>query len=118
MKRRFGLCLLLLVMGVVLGAWAQDEAPPPAQAPAPAPDSSQEPTQSTGPKPEYTEVDPGKSLDFLGEAVNHSTLNLGYDGSGGLRLPISRPSEVNDCLRTHIRSRRISGFPSIGPSWR
>ncbi|MFZ0706872.1 MAG: hypothetical protein WAM71_14795 [Candidatus Korobacteraceae bacterium] len=77
MKRRFGLCLLLLVMGVVLGAWGQDEAPPPAQAPAPAPDSSQEPTQSTGPKQEYTEVDPGKSLDFLGEAVNHSTLNLG-----------------------------------------
>ena len=75
MKRRFALCILLLVIGVVMGARAQDEAPPSAPAPAPAP--SQEPTQSTGPKPEYTEVDPGKSLDFLGEAVNHSNLNLG-----------------------------------------
>jgi len=75
MKRRFALCILLLVMGVVMGAWAQDDVPPSAPAPAPAP--SEEPTQSTGPKPEYTEVDPGKSLDFLGEAVNHSNLNLG-----------------------------------------
>jgi len=77
MKRRFGLCLLLLVVGVALGAWGQDEAPPSAQAPAPAPDSSQGPTQSTGPKQEYTDVDPGKSLNFLGEAVSHSNLNLG-----------------------------------------
>ena len=78
MRRRFGLCLLLLVVGVVMGAWAQDDTsvPAPAQAPAPAPDTSQEPTQSTGPKPEYTEVDPGKSLNFLGEAVSHSNLNL------------------------------------------
>jgi hypothetical protein len=77
MKRRFGLCILLVLIAVAVGAWAQDEAPapPPAQAPAPSP--SEEPTQTTGPKPEYTEVDPGKSLNFLGEAVGHSNLNLG-----------------------------------------
>jgi hypothetical protein len=79
MERRFGLCLLVLVVGVAVGAWAQDEAPPPAQAPssAPASDTSQAQAQSPGPKPEYTEVDPGKSLNFLGEAVNHSNLSLG-----------------------------------------
>ncbi len=59
-----------------VGAWAQDETPPPAPAPAQAP-SSDEPAQTPGPKPEYTEVDPGKSLNFLGEAVGHSNLNLG-----------------------------------------
>ena len=30
MKRRFGLCILLVLVGVAVGAWAQDEAPPPA----------------------------------------------------------------------------------------
>ena len=79
MKRQFGLCLLVLMVGVALGAWAQDDTPPPAQAPssAPAADTSQPTAESSGPKQEYTEVDPGKSLNFLGEAVNHSNLNLG-----------------------------------------
>ena len=36
MERRFGLCLLVLVVGVAVGAWAQDEAPPPAQADGPS----------------------------------------------------------------------------------
>jgi hypothetical protein len=35
------------------------------------------PTESTGPKPEYTQVNPARSLDFLGEAVGRSNLNLG-----------------------------------------
>jgi hypothetical protein len=86
MKRRFGLCLLMLMVGVALGAWAQDDAPPPAQAPssAPAPDTSQQPSaQSAGPKQEYTEVDPGKSLNFLNEAVSHSNLNLGMTVQAG-----------------------------------
>ncbi len=77
MKRRFGLCVLFLLVGVVLSAWAQDEAPPGAPPSAPAPASDQAAAQSPGPKQEYTQVDPGKSLDFLGEAVNHSNLNLG-----------------------------------------
>lgn len=77
MKHRFGLCILLVLVGVALGAWAQDEAPAPPASPAPAPSTSEAPTQTSGPKPEYTQVDPGKSLDFLGEAVAHSTLNLG-----------------------------------------
>ena len=71
MKRRFGLGILFLLVGVVLGAWAQDETPPAAPAP------SQESAQAPGPKPEYTQVNPGKSLDFLGEAVGRSNLNLG-----------------------------------------
>ena len=81
MKRRFGLCILLLMVGAALGAWAQD-VPAPDQAPAPPPVAPQEPAQSAGPKQEYTEVDPGKSLDFLGEAVTHSSLNLGMNIQG------------------------------------
>ncbi len=105
MKPQFGLCLLLLVVGVVMGAWAQDEAPPPAQAPAPA--TSQEPTQSTGPKQQYTEVDPGKSLDFLGEAVSHSTLALGmtlqavYDSNIATFSP-QRESQNSYLVLPHI----------------
>src|SRR5262249_55178903 len=81
MKRQFGLCLLLLTVGAALGAWAQD-VPAPDHTPAPPPVAPQEPAQNAGPKQEYTEVDPGKSLDFLGEAVNHSTLSLGMNIQG------------------------------------
>jgi len=76
MKRQISLCILLLTLGAALGAWAQD-IPAPDQNPAPPEVSPQAPAQSAGPKQEYTEVDPGKSLDFLGEAVSHSTLSLG-----------------------------------------
>jgi len=79
MKRQFGQCVLLLVLGFVGCAWAQDETPPPAPAPGNAPTEEPAPTQSTGPKPEYTQIDPGKSLDFLGEAVGRSNLNLGFN---------------------------------------
>ncbi len=81
MKRRVRPCLVFLVftLGVSLGAWAQDNTPPPSSAPAPSQDStsSQESAPSPGPKPQYTKVDPGKSLDFLGEVVGRSNLNLG-----------------------------------------
>ncbi len=83
MKRRFGLYLLVLLAAVAVGARAQDDVPaPPTQSSAPAPDTSQEPTQSSGPKQEYTEVDPGKSLNFLNEAVSHSNLNLAMTVQG------------------------------------
>jgi len=76
MKRRWGSGLLLVafVVGVAVCALAQDE--PPAPAPSQGP-SSEEPATTPGPKPQYTEIDPGKSLDFLGEAVGRSNLNLG-----------------------------------------
>lgn len=80
MKRRFGLYLSVLMVGAVVGAWAQDVPAP--SAPPPAPDTSQERTQSSGPKQEYTEVDPGKTLDFLGEAVSHSNLNFAMNIQG------------------------------------
>jgi hypothetical protein len=81
MKRQFGLSILMMIVGTVLCAYAQDDTPPPAPAPAPAtaPSDESAPTQSTGPKPEYTQVDPGKSLDFLGTAVGRSNLNLGFN---------------------------------------
>jgi len=86
MKRRFGLGIVLLLVAMAVGAWAQDEAPPPSSAPAGGAaadgDDSSQPSQSTGPKPEYTEVDPGKSLNFLNEAVNHSNLNLAMTVQG------------------------------------
>jgi hypothetical protein len=63
MKRRFGPCLLAFAAAAVVSVFAQNETP--------------SPPQEQGPKPEYTQVDPGKSLDFLGEAVTRSNLNLG-----------------------------------------
>ncbi len=102
MKRRFGLGILLLLLGAVLGARAQDEAPPPAPAP------SQEPAPTTpGPKPQYTQVDPGKSLDFLGEAVGRSNLNLGmylqaaYDTNIAAFSP-TRESQMSYFAGPHI----------------
>ncbi len=91
MKRRVGQCLLFVVatVGVSLGAWAQDSAPPSSSVPSSSspstspsspsfsPSQDSTPTQSQGPKPEYTQVDPGKSLNFLGEAIGRSNLNLG-----------------------------------------
>jgi hypothetical protein len=81
MKRQFGHCALFVVLAFVGCAWAQDETPatpPPASPPSSSPTETPEPTQSTGPKPEYTQVDAGKSLDFLGTAVGRSNLNLGF----------------------------------------
>lgn len=84
MKRQFGYWVLLLVVGLAGAAWAQDETPPSAPAPSPSapsasPSEEPGPTQSTGPKPEYTQIDPGKTLDFLGEAVGRSNLSLGMN---------------------------------------
>jgi hypothetical protein len=111
MKHRVrpGLVFLVWTLGVCLGAWAQENTPPPSSAPAPSQDatSSQESTQSTGPKPQYTKIDPGKSLDFLGEAVGRSNLHLGmilmaaYDTNVAAFSP-TRLSQASYLVAPHI----------------
>jgi hypothetical protein len=54
-----------MLAAAVISATAQEEP------------TSTSPPAGEGPKPAYTQVDPGKSLDFLGEAVNRSNLDLG-----------------------------------------
>jgi hypothetical protein len=68
-----------MVLGLAVCACAQDETPPSVPAPATSPSDEQAPSQSTGPKREYTQIDPGKTLDFLGEAVGRSSLSLGFN---------------------------------------
>jgi len=79
MKRQFGYWILVLVLGMVGYACAQDETPPSAPAPSSSSTEESSPTQAAGPKREYTQIDPGKTLDFLGEAVGRSNLNLGFN---------------------------------------
>lgn len=115
MKRRFGLYLLVLVVGVALGAWAQEDVPAPS-APPPAPDTStsQPSAQSSGPKQEYTEVDPGKSLDFLGEAVNHSNLNLAMTIQGAYDTNIATFSPTRLPQASYLFAPHI-GFSQYRP---
>jgi len=119
MKRQFRPCVLIVMLGAVLCVWAQDETPPSASAPAPASAPSEEPapTQSTGPKPEYTQIDPGKSLDFLGEAVGRSNLSLGFNFQAGYDTNIAafspqRLSQTSYVLGPHIGITQLR--PKLG----
>lgn len=64
-------CSGMLVVMMAAALYAQDQDA-----------SSSTPAAEAGPKPAYTTVDPGKSLDFLGAAVEHSNLMLGMNIQG------------------------------------
>jgi hypothetical protein len=93
MKRQFGVAIF--AMAAVLGVWSQE--------PAPA-----APVQEPGPKPAYTQVDPGKSLDFLGEAVSESTLTLGVNIMAAYDTNIAAFSRRRQPMASYLFS------PSIG----
>ena len=103
MKRHFGPYVVIFAVGAVMAVWAQE--PPPS---APAPEA--------GPKPAYTQVDPGKSLDFLGEAVGHSNLNLGLNVMGAYDTNIAAFSRSSQPMASYLISPTI-GISQYRPKW-
>jgi hypothetical protein len=74
------------------------------------------PAPETGPKPAYTEVDPGKSLDFLGEAVGHSNLQLGLNVLGAYDTNIAAFSNRTQSMTSYLISP-IIGLTQNRDKW-